>query len=86
MITNPPSRHANLNSWRKSTYSASGGACVEVGHFNTEIRPAHPCRVSRGTAAFSSGVRDSRTPGQAALYFASAEWSAFLTSVKSGIL
>ncbi|MFC7327771.1 DUF397 domain-containing protein [Marinactinospora rubrisoli] len=85
MTTNPSSRHMNLNSWRKSTYSAGGGACVEIGHFTPEIRSSDHSPASR-RAAFACGVRDSRTPRQGALYFASGEWSAFLVSVKSGLL
>jgi hypothetical protein len=62
---------ANLSGavWRKSTRSGNGGAsCVEV------------AKNLPGVV----GVRDSKDPGGPELAFPSADWSAFLTDVKSG--
>lgn len=53
-------------SWRKSSYSAACGDCVEVGYLvNGRI-----------------GVRDSKNASQAALGFSSAEWRTFIGEVK----
>jgi hypothetical protein len=54
--------------WRKSSYSDSGGACVE-----TAVLPDH--RVA---------LRDSKQPDGAILLYTPAEWSAFLTGVQAG--
>ncbi len=52
--------------WRKSSYSAANGDCVEVGLFvNGRI-----------------GVRDSKDAAKAALGFTAAEWRAFVGEVK----
>jgi hypothetical protein len=50
--------------WRKSSYSASQQACVEIG---------------RGV-----GIRDSKTSGH--LPVSASAWSAFLATVKSGLV
>ena len=55
--------------WRKSTYSAYNGNCVEVADLSTD-------RI---------GVRDSKAgAGSPVLQFARADWAAFLGSVKDG--
>ncbi|MFI0355802.1 DUF397 domain-containing protein [Actinomadura sp. 9N407] len=54
--------------WRKSTYSAPDGDCVEVG----------------SSSAGMVGVRDSKEgDSSAALEFTPREWSAFLQAVRS---
>jgi Domain of unknown function (DUF397) len=58
---------ANL-AWRKSSYSDSGGACVE-----TAVLPGR--RVA---------VRHSKQPGGATLLYTPAEWDAFLKGAKDG--
>jgi hypothetical protein len=56
-------------SWRKSTFSAMNGSCVEVGQLL-------PDRI---------GVRDTKDNGDGpVLVFTSAEWSAFIAGAKSG--
>lgn len=60
---------ANLNGWRKSSYSNSeGGSCVEV-------LDGYPSGVP---------VRDSKTPHGPALVFPAAGWSSFVAAVKGG--
>ncbi|WP_067546777.1 DUF397 domain-containing protein [Nocardia crassostreae] len=54
--------------WFKSSYSQSGGECVEVAF------------LDGGTI----GVRDSKNPTGPALIFTPGEWSAFTTGVTDG--
>jgi len=54
--------------WRKSAYSATTGACVEV----AELTGGH------------HAVRDSKDPSGPALIFTPAEWTTFTTAVRSG--
>jgi len=53
-------------SWRKSSYSAACGDCVEVGHL-----------IQGGI-----GVRDSKDVSQPALVFSSAQWRSFIGDIK----
>ena len=53
-------------SWRKSSYSAANGNCVEVGH------------LLKGRI----GVRDSKDVSQPALDFTSAQWRTFIGDIK----
>ncbi|MEU8925794.1 DUF397 domain-containing protein [Kitasatospora sp. NPDC048545] len=55
-------------SWRKSTYSGSGGQCVEVADGFTGIVP----------------VRDSKDPSGPALVFPSSAWQSFVTAIRTG--
>ncbi|MER8102861.1 DUF397 domain-containing protein [Kitasatospora sp. NPDC094016] len=54
--------------WRKSSYSGSGGTCVEVANGFTDVQP----------------VRDSKDPHGPVLLFPSAAWQAFVTAVRTG--
>jgi hypothetical protein len=54
--------------WRKSRYSGSGNACVEVADLDAGGR----------------AVRDSKDPAGPALTFPAAAWSAFTTAVRAG--
>jgi hypothetical protein len=54
--------------WRKSSYSDSGGACVE-----TAVLPDR--RVA---------MRHSKQPGEAILLYTPAEWRAFVAGAKAG--
>ncbi|MFJ3879882.1 DUF397 domain-containing protein [Streptomyces sp. NPDC090077] len=54
--------------WRKSSYSANGGDCVEVATNLPGIVP----------------VRDSKTPGGPVLEFGAAAFAAFLDGVRAG--
>ena len=54
-------------SWKKSSYSAANGNCVEV------------ARVDSGYI----GVRDSKNAASSALAFSSAVWQTFTTEMKS---
>lgn len=64
----------------KSSYSSSGGNCVEVA-----AAPGHEVAVENKS---SDGevfvVRDSKNPGVAPLVFTRAEWDAFVEGVKDG--
>jgi len=56
-------------SWRKSSFSAMNGNCVEIGWLQSG-------RI---------GVRDTKDHGGGpVLIFSDAEWSAFIAGVKSG--
>ncbi|WP_236719299.1 DUF397 domain-containing protein [Wenjunlia vitaminophila] len=57
-------------SWRKSTYTANNGNCVEVADGLTGVIP----------------VRDSKDPAGPALLFTSDAWSSFVEAVKRGEL
>jgi hypothetical protein len=54
-------------SWKKSSYSAANGNCVEV----TRTGDGH------------IGVRDSKNPALPVLGLTSADWRTFITAVKS---
>ncbi|MCG3040806.1 DUF397 domain-containing protein [Streptomyces fenghuangensis] len=61
----------NTAVWRKSSYSdGTGGSCVEVADGFPGVTP----------------VRDSKAPEGPALVFPDADWSAFVTAVKGGML
>lgn len=55
--------------WRKSSFSSSQAACVEVADLPDSDRRA---------------VRDSKNPSGPALSFTAAQWSAFTTGVRAG--
>lgn len=54
--------------WRKSKFSGSGNACVEVADLDADSR----------------AVRDSKDPAGPALTFTTAAWSAFTTGIRAG--
>lgn len=54
--------------WRKSSYSADQGNCVEV------------AELPDGTI----GMRDSKHPAAAVLTFSADQWAAFLAGCKAG--
>jgi hypothetical protein len=54
--------------WRKSSFSGSGNACVEVADLPGGAR----------------AVRDSKNPGGGHLTFTATEWAAFTAGVRDG--
>jgi hypothetical protein len=54
--------------WRKSSFSGSGNACVEVADLDGGAR----------------AVRDSKDPAGAHLTFTASEWAAFTAGVRAG--
>ncbi|MGW3041027.1 DUF397 domain-containing protein [Kitasatospora sp. NPDC001159] len=54
--------------WRKSSYSGSGGTCVEVADGFAGLMP----------------VRDSKDPSGPALVFSATSWQSFVTAVRAG--
>ncbi|MGW2372128.1 MULTISPECIES: DUF397 domain-containing protein [Kitasatospora] len=56
------------SSWRKSSYSGSGGQCIEVADGFPGIVP----------------VRDSKDPHGPALILPAAAWQSFVTAVRTG--
>ncbi|MFF2546750.1 DUF397 domain-containing protein [Kitasatospora sp. NPDC058063] len=58
----------HITTWRKSSYSGGGGACVEVADGFAGVMP----------------VRDSKDPSGPTLLFHSAAWQAFVTAVRTG--
>ena len=69
--------------WRKSTYSANNGACVEAASWRKSTHSASGECVEAGHGAGVVGVRDSQM-GDASpvLEFSPAAWRAFTASLK----
>ncbi|MFJ5609986.1 DUF397 domain-containing protein [Streptomyces sp. NPDC093221] len=57
-----------VSPYRKSSYSAQEGNCVEVA----------------ATAGGGRAVRDSKDPAGPSLYFTPTEWTAFLAGTRNG--
>ncbi|MFI1912723.1 DUF397 domain-containing protein [Nocardia sp. NPDC020380] len=56
--------------WFKSTYSESGGQCVEVAFLDGD----------------AVGVRDSKKPDGGVLVFTAVQWRAFTARVRDGLI
>ncbi|MBE1456373.1 hypothetical protein H4W79_000587 [Nocardiopsis terrae] len=69
-----------MSDWRKSSYSASTGQCVEVAAVPGNQVAAE--NKDTGDAAFV--LRDSKNPDAAPLVFTRAEWDAFVAGAKDG--
>jgi Domain of unknown function (DUF397) len=77
-----------LVTWRKSSYSGSGGGnCVEVGVWH-KASYSHSngggCVEVSGTPNAHVAVRDSKDPDGPRLAFRHADWRAFTDRVKTG--
>ncbi|MFD9944348.1 DUF397 domain-containing protein [Nonomuraea sp. NPDC059023] len=57
----------HLANWRRSSYSAANGACVEVA----------------GLPGRQVGVRDSKNPAGDVLVFPAVEWGRFVSSIQA---
>lgn len=71
--------------FRKSTYSGAGQDCVEVADFHTSTHSGHGQNcVAVAESSTGAAIRDSKYPDAGHLSFSAAEWTAFLTAVKTG--
>ena len=68
--------------WRKSSYSGSGGQCVEMAGLPGLAGPG--AGSSPESLAMTVAVRDSKNPTGPVLTFTAAAWQAFVTGVKNG--
>lgn len=71
--------------WRKSSYSAYNGSCVEVAFRKSAHSMANGDCIEVGGAQDGCGmvhVRDSKNPAAGFLSFAPAAWAAFLIEVR----
>jgi len=65
--------------WRKSRRSGNGPNCVEIA-----MADVHAADKREAEAEPLFLIRDSKNPDGAVLAFAPAEWSAFISRIKSG--
>ncbi|GAA3735516.1 DUF397 domain-containing protein [Salinactinospora qingdaonensis] len=71
--------------WRKSSYSGGNAQnCVEVAGVwrRSGYEGRDGAYAGQPESTFSHGVRDSRTPESTELFFAGAQWAAFLAPLK----
>lgn len=76
-------------SWRKSSYSGSQGACVEVGvawRKSSYSTSNGSCVEVASGPADAVAVRDSKDPLGPALTFPPDQWRAFTRRIKAGEL
>ncbi|HWE88173.1 MAG TPA: DUF397 domain-containing protein [Pseudonocardiaceae bacterium] len=70
--------------WRKSSYSGSNGACVEVGWRKSSYSAGNgECVEMRWPEADRLAVRDSKAPQTGMLAFGAADWQTFLSRVRA---
>ncbi|MGH4019853.1 MAG: DUF397 domain-containing protein [Pseudonocardiaceae bacterium] len=67
--------------WRTSSYSANGGACVEVGWRTSSYSGNSGNCVEVAPAPEGVLVRDSKDPAGATLAVTAAAWHAFLATL-----
>jgi uncharacterized protein DUF397 len=85
-----PLLHAPV--WRKSSYSARNGECVEVAFATVGVPDWRKSSYSANNGdcvEFAlvedvAGTRDSKDPGGPELWFRGARWGNFLAAVKAG--
>lgn len=69
--------------WRKSSYSADNGNCVEVaGWRKSSFSGSNGNCVEAGTTGQAIAVRDSEDPDGPSLVFEPSAWHAFAASLK----
>jgi hypothetical protein len=64
--------------WRKSSYSAGNGDCVEIGWRKSTYSAGNGGCVEVGWPESDVAVRDSKHPAGPTLTFATPDWRAFL--------
>lgn len=67
-MSEAPDKILSRVTWRKSSYTANNGNCVEIGEGLADIMP----------------VRDSKNPDGPALIFPMGSWADFVAGVKAG--
>ncbi|GAB3445531.1 DUF397 domain-containing protein [Streptomonospora sediminis] len=75
--------------FRKSPHSGQAPNCVEVANhptdFHTSTHSGHDQNcVAVAESSTGAAIRDSKYPDAGHLSFSAAEWTAFLTAVKTG--
>ncbi|GHD34834.1 DUF397 domain-containing protein [Nocardiopsis kunsanensis] len=75
--------------FHKSSYSGQEPNCVEVAHIPTSFRKSSysgqgPDCVEVADLPCGAALRDSKNPAKGHLPFSSDEWTAFLTSARTG--
>ncbi|GLZ37675.1 DUF397 domain-containing protein [Actinokineospora sp. NBRC 105648] len=67
--------------WRKSSFSAGNGGCVEVGWRKSSFSAGSGACVEVGPSATGVAVRDSKQVDSPLLSFPTPDWRSFLTSL-----
>ncbi|MEV0057798.1 DUF397 domain-containing protein [Saccharopolyspora shandongensis] len=78
--------------WRKSSYSAANGACVEIAFATRNEADWRKSTYSANNGACVEvalagevvGARDSKNPGGPELWFRGGPWGSFVAGVKGG--
>ena len=83
---------AIAGNWRKSSYSAANGNCLEAGNWRKSSRSmsnGHCAEIGTlcaevGDCSCGVAVRDSKLGQSPVLIFAAGTWSAFTAAVRTG--
>jgi hypothetical protein len=68
--------------WRKSSFSAHNGSCVEVAWRKSSFSDHNGACVEVAFRGPAVGVRDSKNVGSGHLTIPPGEWTAFINAVK----
>lgn len=69
--------------WFTSSYSNNGGACVEAAHWFTSSYSNNGGECVEAALGDRVAIRDSKNPTGPALLFGNAEFTAFLTTLRT---